>query len=61
MCFVKFCQIFRKQELLKDSHEVTIEEQMSIFLMTAGHKETECYKNSFNILVKQLVGTSTTS
>lgn len=33
--FIKFCQTLRRQKLL----QVTIEEQMAIFLITIGHNE----------------------
>lgn len=51
----KFVQTLRKQQLLKDSWEVTLEEQMAIFIMPIGHSERKCYKNDFSILVKQLM------
>lgn len=45
----KVCQTLSEVQLLKDSREATIEEQVAIFLMTIGHHEKiECYKNGLN-------------
>ncbi|XP_059636049.1 uncharacterized protein LOC132278265 [Cornus florida] len=65
--FLRLCQELKRKDLLKDSREISVEEQMAIFLMTIGHNERnrmlqeqfqhsgETISRHFNTVLKALV------